>query len=861
MPARAAERARLKALRGLDLLDSAPEPEFDTITRHAARLFGVPVALISLVDRKRQWFKSRVGLDFCETARDIAFCSHAIQHGSLFEIPDAAQDPRFADNPLVMREGGIRYYAGMPLVLPSGHAVGTLCLIDTVPRPPLTSEQVELLETLARLVMLQIEMRNARRFGSIAQAVGESIPEAVVCCDADGRIIYWNKGAERLFGHREPQALGRGIDIIVPPEHRGGHGSGIARLKAGGKPRLLGKIVELPAMHRDGSRLEIELSLASWQDESGELAGFAATIRDLSARKAVERERDESREFLNTIVENLPAMLFVKDVDGLRYRVWNRAAEAMTGFSRSQVIGRTDAEFVPQFAADYSYRDRRALAATAGKPSVFESRFRRPDGAERIFRTQRLAVEDASGKRILLGITEDMTDWRAAQEEMAFLAGHDSLTGLANRERFVERVEQAIAGHQEAAVIIVDVDRFKSVNSAHGHQAGDLLLAAVARVLRGAVGQDGGDQYHALVARLGGDEFGIVLSGPGAARESTRIGRAIDSALAQPVLAGELVLQGQASIGIAASHSADLGSENLINSATLALRRAKAAGGARVCFFERQMDDAAKRQRLIESRLRGAIGGPDLFLHYQPVASLNEGRVVGFEALVRWRDAELGDVPPDVFIPVAEESGLIVPLGLQILREAAREAATWQPALKVCVNLSPVQIQRGGLSESIEAILRETGLDPARLELEITEGVLMQDGEAVAATLRQLKALGVSIVMDDFGTGFSSLSYFQRFHFDKVKIDQSFVRDMDQSPEALAIVQAVVGLAHGLGLPVVAEGVEREDQLELLRRAGYDLVQGFLLGRPAPIEAFEGVVIDRGRFAGTATDMRRRAAM
>jgi diguanylate cyclase (GGDEF)-like protein/PAS domain S-box-containing protein len=860
VPALAAERARLKALRELHLLDSAPEPEFDAITRLAARLFGVPVALISLVDRKRQWFKSRVGLDFCETARDIAFCSHAIQHGGLFEIPDAAQDPRFASNPLVTGENGIRYYAGIPLVLSSGYAVGTLCLIDTAPRAPLADEQVELLETLARLATLQIEMRRARRFGSIAEAIGESIPEAVVCCDADGRIIYWNKEAERLFGHKEAQALGRGIDIIVPPEHRGSHDGGIARLKAGGKPKLLGKSVELPAMHKDGSRLEIELSLASWQDERGEMAGFAARIRDLSARKAMERERDESREFLHTIVENLPAMLFVKDVDDLRYRVWNGAAEAMTGIPRCQVIGRTDAELVPQVADEYTYRDKRALA-TAGKPSVFESRFTRPDGGERILRTQRLAVDDAHGKRILLGITEDMTERRAAQEEMAFLAGHDSLTGLVNRERFVGRVEQAISAHQETAVIIVDIDRFKAVNSTHGHQAGDLLLAAVARVLREAVGPKASGKHHALVARLGGDEFGIVLSGPGAARESTRIGRAVDSALAQPVLAGDLVLQGPASIGIAATHSLDLGSENLINSATLALRRAKASGGARVCFFERQMDDAAKRQRLIETRLRAAIGSPRLRLHYQPVASLNEGRVVAFEALVRWHDEELGDVPPDVFIPVAEESGLIVPLGLQILRAAASEAATWQPALKVCVNLSPVQIQRGGLSESIEAILRETGLDPARLELEITEGVLMQDGEAVAATLRQLKALGVSIAMDDFGTGFSSLSYFQRFHFDKVKIDQSFVRDMDQSPEALAIVQAVVGLAHGLGLPVVAEGVEREDQLELLRKAGYDLVQGFLLGRPAPIEAFEGVVIDRGRREADCVDVRRQRVL
>jgi diguanylate cyclase (GGDEF)-like protein/PAS domain S-box-containing protein len=693
--------------------------------------------------------------------------------------------------------------------------------------------------------------RRRSRIEAIAAAIGEATPDAIICTDARGRIIYWNPGAERMFGHSSRQAVGEPIEIIIPEALRGAHGAGLARLVEGGDPSRVGKLIELPAVHRDGTPLDIELSLAAWNGSNGKPAGFGATIRDLSHRKALEREQEEQQRFLDSVIDNLPAMLFVKDAETLEYRLWNNRAEAATGIARADVIGRTDEERFPSLAEGHRRRDLEALAA--GQPMEFESRFVREDSGERVFCTRRVPFADADGRaKYILGVVEDRTEAREAQERLAFLAGHDPLTGLPNRATFTERVEEAVRRGRETAILTLNIERFKTVNDMHGHQIGDQLLVAVAALLHEV------EDVPGSAARCAGDEFALLVTGNAAAARAGRKARMIGEALAEPIAAADKLLRIEASMGVAAAAGAT--AKELIANADLALERARQSGRGQICYFESDMDRAARQRRRLEALLRDAIGGPEIGIFYQPIACLRTGRVVGFEALARWHSAEEGQISPDVFIPIAEDSGLIVALGRQVLRMAAAEAAQWQPDLKIAVNLSPIQVQDQGLYGMVAATLAQTGLDPRRLELEVTEGVLIRDSEAAIAVLRRLKALGIGIAMDDFGTGYSSLGYLRRFPFDKVKIDQSFVREMGSSPEALAIVQAVIGLSRGLGLPVVAEGVETTEQLEALHGEGCDMVQGYLIGRPAPIAAFERVVIDRAWSKKAAKRTRKAAA-
>jgi predicted signal transduction protein with EAL and GGDEF domain len=299
------------------------------------------------------------------------------------------------------------------------------------------------------------------------------------------------------------------------------------------------------------------------------------------------------------------------------------------------------------------------------------------------------------------------------------------------------------------------------------------------------------------------------------------------------------------SVGIALFPADAAKPEDLIKNADMALYRAKAEGRNGGRFYEAAMDDALRQRRQLDNDLRLAIVRAELGVHYQPLADLESGRIIGFEALLRWTHPQLGEIGPATFIPLAEESGLILKLGEWVLREACTEAARWTPPLKLSVNLSPVQFAQDDLAGLVEQILAETGLDPARLDLEVTEGLLIKDAERAIGILQRLKALGVRISMDDFGTGYSSLSYFRMFPFDKVKIDQSFIHDMIKNPQARAIIRSVIGLGRGLGMPVVAEGVETTEQLDALRDEGCDQVQGYLISRPNPISHFEGVVMDR----------------
>ncbi|MBD0274350.1 MAG: PAS domain S-box protein, partial [Acetobacteraceae bacterium] len=347
-PTPADEGERLRDLAAYDIHGTAPEADYDHVARLAADLFNVPIALVNLVGGDSIWVKARAGLDVCEVPRGVAFCSHAIVGDGPLVVPDLSADPRFAENPLVAGGPRMRFYAGAPLVTPRGHKVGTLCLLDTEPRPALTGEQERTLCDIARLVVDRLELRRLGLVERMAASIVETTSDAVVCADARGAIVSWNKAAEVLFGYSRAEAVGQSLDLIIPERHRGAHGAGFARQCTGGEPRLFGKPVEVPARHRDGREIAIELSLAVWRGCDGRVSGVGAIIRDVTERKARETELAQTRAFLDAVVENLPVTLFVKDArDDLRYALLNKAGEALLGRPRGEVLGKRDADVFP----------------------------------------------------------------------------------------------------------------------------------------------------------------------------------------------------------------------------------------------------------------------------------------------------------------------------------------------------------------------------------------------------------------------------------------------------------------------------------------------------------------------------------
>jgi diguanylate cyclase (GGDEF)-like protein/PAS domain S-box-containing protein len=475
----------------------------------------------------------------------------------------------------------------------------------------------------------------------------------------------------------------------------------------------------------------------------------------------------------------------------------------------------------------------------AGGVERQEWRVRRHDGGFTwLWSETRLELNSAGEPVAVRGVCQDVTERRATADRIHKLAHYDTLTDVANRVLLTERLTQTINRAQRAdemfAVLCLDLDGFKVVNDLHGHAAGDRLLREVAARLRRGV------RACDTVARLGGDEFVVLQDSPLKLTDPTALAERLLALLAEPYdIATDGLVAVTASFGIALFPAHGEDGDTLLHNADTAMYQAKRAGKNVATLFRSEMDDLLRARRVLEHDLRLSLARREFSLDWQPIAQAGTMRVTGFEALLRWHHPERGIVMPSVFVPVAEGCGLIGGIGAWVMHEACRVAAGWTTPLRVAVNISPLQVQHStSFAAMVEEALANSGLAPERLELEITEGVLIREPERMLAVQRRLKTLGVGLALDDFGTGYSSLATLQAFPFDRVKIDRCFIAGVEKGERDLAIVRAVLVLAGGLGLSVVAEGVETDGQLAVLRAEGCDEVQGYLIGRPARIEHF-----------------------
>jgi diguanylate cyclase (GGDEF)-like protein/PAS domain S-box-containing protein len=823
-------------------------------------------------------------------------------------------------------------------------------------------------DALALLLIYQYSRteheKGALQMHELSSAV-EQTADSVIITDKEGMIQYVNSAFEKTTGYTRDEAIGKKANLVKS----GAHDTAFYQLlwdtiRRGESFRAI-----FSNRRKDGTLYHEEKTITPLKDSTGKITRFVSTGKDISDRMRAEGENLRMRNFLDSVVENLPNMLFVKEAKHLRFVRFNRAAEELLGIPREDMLGRNDHDFFPKNEADFFVsRDREVL--NSGKPlDIPVEQIHTKHKGIRTLHTKKIPILDEDGKpRYLLGISEDITeqkrsedmlarlgrildnssneiyvfdadtlqfiqtnqgaqrnlgysmeelkaltpldlkpeftkqsfealvaplrrgeqdtitfvtthrrkdgtlypvevrlhlsstesppafvaiiqditDRRKTEERLNYLAHHDALTGLPNRTQLQDRMKYAMgeADRRErmVAVMFLDLDRFKTINDTLGHDTGDALLKAVAERLASCLRP--GD----IVSRLGGDEFSIILANVAHVDDVTSVAQKIMGQFLPPFRIGGRDLFTSPSIGITLYPLDEKDTASLLKDADVAMYYAKKLGGNAFQFYASELNIRAARQLELETGLRQALERQEFVLHYQPLVDVKTGRIRGMEALLRWQHPEFGLVPPLDFIPLAEETGLIIPIGEWVLKTACAQIKAWHetgfPALQVAVNLSSNQVRDKNLIDAVKQALDAAGLEARYLDLELTESVLMQDMELAATILKELKAVGVSFSLDDFGTGYSSLSYLKRFPIDYLKIDRSFVRDVTADLFGAGIVRAIIVMAHTLNIKVVAEGVETYEQLAFLQKEGCDITQGYYCSPPLTAESFTDLLHD-----------------
>lgn len=948
------ERARLAEVRTYNFLRAERDATFDEIIGVAARIFNAPTSLVSIVEEDVQWFAARKGFDPCQTSRDVSFCAHALESTNVLVVLDAKSDPRFCDNGLVTGEPFIRFYAGAPLVTSTGSILGTLCVIDVVPRATFSEEDKKILTSLAKLAVDQLELKRLSQMQRAALCLNRTSQDAIIHFNLEGRVSYANQSAHRIFEYADGELINGSINRLIPQVFQRKLKAVLRKFAASEPDQLSIPPHEGTGLTQTGKQISIEVSVGAWK--SAEDMSVGLIVRDVTERKmrqasfemlfarnpiamwifdaatlnfvaindaacalygysraealtktaldvrpeaeraairsticsfgesyessspgthitasgatlkiltfarrlrhngkdcivvanidVTEREKAQSdlastQIFLNAVIESIPSMIFVKEAPSGKFVLINKAGEKLLGTTRDKFVGRTDFELFDNADAErFIDADRKAIEAGKNITTINET-ISTPAGP-RLLRTQKVGVPDADGEaRYLLGISEDITEAAEAEKRTQYLALHDILTDLPNRRSFQIEMQNRISKPQPFAVLLFDLDRFKTVNDTLGHHGGDELLRQLAARLRSIAGRSD------VIARLGGDEFAFIHRIPtGKDRTAFSLGEQIVAALSQPFSIDGREVSIGCSVGIATCPTDGASADILLKRADLALYAAKSSGQGGVRLFDIALERRADRHKMLRDELLAAFAAGQLDLNFQPIFDARTGKVVCCEALLRWTHPLYGPISPSEFIPAAENSGLINDIGNWVLERACMEAMKWPNSVTVAVNLSPKQFSGFALPASVAQALSKSGLAPDRLELEITESVFLADTDENIALLRDLKNLGVRIALDDFGTGYSSLAYLRQFSFDKLKIDQAFVNEVASCKDSLAIVRAVIGLGRSFSAIVTAEGVENAEQCAQLQAEGCDQFQGYFFSKPLGLEALRALFIE-----------------
>jgi diguanylate cyclase (GGDEF)-like protein/PAS domain S-box-containing protein len=755
--------------------------------------------------------------------------------------------------------------------------------------------------TVRRLVSVVREGAGAGE--AFKTAMVESALDCVITMDHEGRVVEFNPAAQRTFGYRREDAVGAVLaELIVPPALREAHRRGVARFLSTGEGPALDRRLELTGMRSDGHEFPVELTIT--RIAGVEPPTFAGYIRDISDRRRAERDIAAQHGVAQVLAESgtidaaIPNLLRALG-EGMEWELgaaWlvDEEAEVLrchTVWRQESIVAEEFRELSTRLAIPRGVGPLGKVWST-GQPTSTEDAPNEPDYP----RAEAAAREGLRGAVWLpirsgpavLGVIEfysrhanrldeslldtlstiatqigEFFRRRRAEERLAHQALHDDLTGLPNRGLLLDRLGHALQRSKRQrsrlAVLFMDLDNFKVINDSLGHHVGDELLVELAARLERAVrtsdtvGRLGGE----TVARFGGDEFVVLCEDIASERDAIRIAERIGRELGRPVSLGGRELAVTASIGLALGTGGDASPEHLVRDADAAMYRAKEQGPGRWEMFDQAMRSRALKRLAIETELRGAIEREELRLFYQPIVAVADGEIEGVEALIRWQHPERGLLSPAEFIPIAEETSLILELGRWVLGLACRQAARWHadhgdwPPIRVSVNLSTRQLADRQLVEHVSEVLRRTGVEPACLSLEITESVLMQEVDFSVEMLHALRALGVGLHLDDFGTGYSSLSYLKRFPLDVLKLDRSFVSGLGIDTEAPIIAAAIIEMARALGLTVIAEGVETKAQLASLRSLGCHSAQGYYFARPLPADAVTAFL--RRSFEGMAS--------
>ncbi|WP_243667186.1 EAL domain-containing protein [Pseudomonas brassicae] len=669
------------------------------------------------------------------------------------------------------------------------------------------------------------------------------IDYAIYMLTPEGVVSNWNAGAQRAKGYTSEEIVGQHFSAFYSAEDRA------AQLPQQGLEiaRSIGRFeTEGWRLRKDGRAFWAHVMIDAVHDGNGQLLGFAKITRDvterrqyeldlLAAKELAEAQREKMAtlsQFLDSVINNIPSSVMVLDVASRQILLANPKAEQLFSNQQRALVGSTPQQsLVPVMAGYIEHLTEHCLNHNG--LHLTEDHLDTPQGLRTLRSRTLLSSNPEVGGHYVLQIADDVTDEIAAHAQIHHMAHHDELTGLPNRTLFHNCLEEALAAgqarQQMTAALCLDLDNFKNINDALGHAFGDRLLRALGQRLR-AVLRD-----QDTLARLGGDEFAVVLPHLMRVEDAQRTATRLIEAVAPAFLIDGHSFSVGLSVGIALAPADHVQADQLLRYADMALYEAKRNGRNRFELFRPELDEAARRRRIMETDLRTALHLGQLHMHYQPIIGNGE-QITGYEALMRWQHPSKGQIMPMDFIPIAEETGLIHEVGTRALNLACQEAASWATEQSVAVNLSPVQFKNSELVEIVQLALADSKLPPSRLELEITESVLLENSESNLRTLQALKDLGVCIALDDFGTGYSSLGYLRSFPFDRIKIDKSFVHDMGESREAMSIIRAITGMSSSLLINTTAEGVETVAQFKQLQAEGCSHFQGYLFGHPQPAE-------------------------